>query len=114
MPWASKNGSPRSFSASEAGVRRLAVIELGEADLRIRIDHGLLVDAPDALQRADIEGVLGDAVARALAVEFAIGFLLRLGLLHGGHLGLCQDDALLSHLGLQRLQPLLHVFEIMA
>src|SRR3954469_6293276 len=100
MPWASKNGSPRSFSASEAGVRRLAVIELGEAELRIRIDHGLLVDAAHALQRADIEGVLGDAVARALAVEFAMGFFLGLGLLHRRHLGFGQDDALLGDLGL--------------
>src|SRR5208282_730682 len=37
--------------------RRLAIIELGEANLRIGIDEGLLIDAADAFQGAHIEGV---------------------------------------------------------
>ena len=43
--------------------RRLARVELGETDLGIGVDHRLLVDAADALQRADIEGVLRQAVS---------------------------------------------------
>ena len=42
--------------------RRFDVVELGEADLRVGVDESLLIDAAHALQRADIEGVLGTAV----------------------------------------------------
>ena len=38
--------------------RRLAIIELGEGDLGVGVDEGLLVDPPDPFQVADIEGVL--------------------------------------------------------
>ena len=38
------------------GDRRLAVIELGESHLGVGVDEGLLVDAPDPLHVADIEG----------------------------------------------------------
>src|SRR6516165_1166994 len=40
----------------------LAVIELGKAYLGIGVDEGLLVDASNALQVADIERILGAAV----------------------------------------------------
>ena len=63
------------------GQRRLARVELGKADLRIGVDHRLLVDPPHALQGADIEGVLRQAVAGVLAVELAMGLLVELGLL---------------------------------
>jgi hypothetical protein len=43
---------------------RLAVVECGERHLRISVDEGLLVDPPDALQRANVEGVLRPAVTR--------------------------------------------------
>jgi hypothetical protein len=43
-----------------------------------------------------------------------MGLFLCLGLLHGRDLRFRQDRACLSHLGLQRLQPLRHVFEVMA
>ena len=33
--------------------RRLAGVELGEANLGVGVDHRLLIDQPDALQRAD-------------------------------------------------------------
>lgn len=46
-----------------SGDRRLTVIELGEGDLAVGVDEGLLVDPADALQRADIEGILSAAVA---------------------------------------------------
>ena len=69
------------------GDRRLAVVELGEGDLGIGVDEGLLIDPPDALQGADIEGVLRPAIARALALELAVRFLVGLGLLERGDLG---------------------------
>ena len=57
------------------GERGLAVVEFGEADLGlggVGVDEGLLVDAPDALQRPDVEGVLGAAVSRAFGDEFDV------------------------------------------
>src|SRR5205823_12973569 len=48
------------------GDRGLAVIELGDGHLGVGIDKGLLINPPDALQRADVEGVLRAAIARAL------------------------------------------------
>src|SRR5262249_17189083 len=36
--------------------RRLAVVELGKADLGVGVDEGLLVDASNTLQVADVEG----------------------------------------------------------
>jgi hypothetical protein len=51
--------------------RCLAVIELGEGDLGVGIDEGLLIDAAHALQIADIEGVLRTAIAGVLALELA-------------------------------------------
>src|SRR4029077_1957190 len=50
--------------------RWLAIIELGASSLGVGVDERLLVDASDPLQIADIERVLGAAVARMLALEF--------------------------------------------
>jgi hypothetical protein len=50
---------------------RLAVIELGKTYLGIGVDEGLLVDASNTLQIADIERILGAAVTRMLALELA-------------------------------------------
>src|SRR3984893_18521775 len=52
--------------------RRLAIIELGASNLGVSVDERLLIDAPDPLQIADIERMLGAAVARMLALEFAM------------------------------------------
>src|SRR2546422_6069299 len=49
--------------------RRLAIIELGASNLGVDVDKGLLVDTPDPLQIANIERVLGAAVARMLASQ---------------------------------------------
>src|ERR1700724_758850 len=70
--------------------RRLAIIELGASNLGIGVDKGLLVDTPDALQIANIERVLGAAVARMLALKFAMGLLLGLGLFQRDELGLLE------------------------
>jgi len=74
--------------------RRLAIIELGASNLGVGVDERLLVDAPDPLQIADIERILGAAVARMLALKLAMRLLLSLGLFQRDELGLGQDQAL--------------------
>ena len=63
---------------------RLAVVQVGKAYLGIGVDEGLLVDASNALQIADIERILGAAITWMLALELAMGFLLGLGLFQRG------------------------------
>jgi len=53
----------RATSPGIRSDRRFAVIQLGEGDLGIGVDEGLLVDPPDALQGADIKRILGAAIA---------------------------------------------------
>ena len=90
------------------GDRGLAVIQLGKGDLGVGVDKGLLIDPPDALQRADIEGVLRAAIARAFALELAMRLLVGLGLLERLNLRLRKQDAVLRHLRFQRLEAVLH------
>ncbi len=75
--------------------RRLAIIELGEANLRIGIDEGLLIDAADAFQGAHIEGVLRAAIAGTFGFELALHFFLGFGLLERRELALSKDEAFL-------------------
>ena len=96
------------------GDRGLAVIELGEGHLGVGVDDGLLIDPPNPLQRADIEGVLRPAIAGALALELAVRFLVGLGFLEGGDLCLGHQDAFLSRLGFQRLEAQLHRGQVVA
>jgi len=96
------------------GDRGLAVVELGEGDLRVGVDEGLLVDPSHPFQRADVEGVLGAAVARALALELAVRLAVLPRPLQGGDLGLGQHQPVLGAPGLQRPQPLLHGLEVVA
>ena len=96
------------------GERRLTIVELGEGHLRVGVDEGLLVDAPDPLHVADVEGVLGAAIARALALELAVRLLLGLGLFERGELALGQNETVLRDLRLERLEALLHGLEIVA
>src|ERR1700737_4787799 len=93
--------------------RRLAIIELGASSLVVGVYKGLLVDPPDPLQIANIERVLGAAVARMLALKFAMGLLLGLGLFQRDELGLGQYQAFLGALGLQCFEPLVHGLEVM-
>ena len=85
------------------GDRRLAVIELGEADLGVGVDEGLLVDAADAFQRPHVKGVLRAAITGAFGHELAMRLLVGLSLFQGGHLRLGQDQPFLRHLGFERL-----------
>src|SRR5579863_7690930 len=96
------------------GNRRLPIIELGEGDLGVGVDEGLLVDAPDPLHGADVERVLGAAIARAFALEFAMRLLFALGLLQRGKLALGQNQAFLGDFGFEGLQSFLHRLKIMA
>ena len=76
--------------------RRLAIVELGTGDLGVGIDEGLLIDAPNSLQIADIEGILGAAIARMLALKLAMSLLLGLGLFQRDDLRLGQYQAFLG------------------
>ena len=51
-------------------------------------------------------------VTRALAIELAMRLLVGLGLLERGDLGLGEQDAVLRHLGFERLETMLHRGEI--
>ena len=96
------------------GDRRLAVVELGEDHLGVGIDEGLLINAANAFHVADIESVLGAAIAGTFAFELAVDLLLGFGLLQSDDLGFGQHEALLRHLGLQRLETPFGVRQIVA
>src|ERR1700756_3635603 len=66
--------------------RGLAIVKLGASDLGVDMDEGLLVDAANTLQIADIERILGAAIARMLALELPRGLFLGLGLFQRHHL----------------------------
>ena len=59
--------------------RCLAIVELGKGDLGVGVDEGLLINAPNSLEIANIERVLGAAVPGMLALELAMGLLFSLG-----------------------------------
>src|SRR5262245_17787874 len=86
--------------------RRLAIVELGASDLGVGVDESLLVDAPNSLQIADIERILGAAVTRTLALELAMGLLLGLGLFQRDQLSLGQHQAVLGALSSRALSRL--------
>ena len=78
--------------------RRLLGIQLREPDLRIRVDEGLLVDAPHAFQRADVKRILCPTVAWTLALELAVRFLVELDAFQGGELRFGENATLLRDL----------------
>src|SRR5688572_5358585 len=84
------------------GDRRLLRIQLGERDLAVRVDEGLLIDATDAFQRPHIKRVLRAAVPRAFTFEFAARFLLPLHALERLYLRLGQHTTLARRERFQR------------
>ena len=60
------------------GERGLAIVELGEGNLRVGVDEGLLIDAPDALECPDIVRILGAEIAWVLGLDLAVGFFFLL------------------------------------
>src|SRR5499433_3640114 len=94
--------------------RGLAVIEFCKADLGVGVDDSLLIDPADALQGTDVKGILRAAIAGAFALELAMRLLVGFGLLERGDLGLGQQDAILRHLGFERLEAMLDRGQIVA
>src|SRR5262249_29470077 len=82
--------------------------------LGVGVDEGLLVDASNPLHVADVEGVLSSAIARALALEFAMRLLLALGLLQRRQLAFAEHQAVLSDFGFEGLEPFIHGLQIVA
>jgi hypothetical protein len=96
------------------GDRRFLRVVLGEAHLRIGIDERLVVDPADAFERARVKRILRPAVARTVALEFAVRFFLALHPLQRRQVRLGKNVAFLGHLGFERLQPMPHRDYIMA
>jgi len=92
--------------------RGLPIEEFRKRHLAVGIDEGLLIDPAHTLERSHIEGILRPTITRAFAFKLPVGFLLLFGLLQRQHLGLGQYQALLSHLGRQGLQALVHILQI--
>ena len=92
-----------------------AVVELGKGDLGVGVDKGLLIDPADALDRADIVGVLRSQIARMSGFDLAMRFFFLLGLFHGPYLRFGENLAwLLRQLSFQRFEPLGKGLQIVA
>ena len=74
----------------------------------------MLTDAADPLHIADIERILGAAIARTFALELAMRLLFAFGLLQRGELAFAQHQAFLGDLGFEGLEPFLHRLQVMA
>jgi len=57
------------------------VVELDEGYFGVGVDEGLLIDAADALEGANIVSILCAKVTGVQALDFPVGFLLGFGLL---------------------------------
>ena len=69
-------------------------VQLHQRDLGIGVDKGLSVNAPDALDRAHVIGILGAEIAGVRRIDLLMRFFVLLGLLHGANLLLGQHHAL--------------------
>jgi hypothetical protein len=94
--------------------RRLGAVELGKGHLGVGVNEGLLVDPPNTLQCADIEGVLGAEIPRMGGLDLASRLIILLFLLKGGNLRLCQNDTFLRYFYLQCFQALFETAQIMS
>ena len=92
--------------------RSLLRVKLCKRNFAVGVNECLLVDAPDAFERANVEGVLSAAVAGAFALKLAVRILLVLRLLQRGELRFGENQALLRALCLKRFQSFLHGLEI--
>jgi hypothetical protein len=74
-----------------------------------------VIDVLDAdIKLVFIESVLGTVIAGTFAFELAVDLLLGLGFLQNDDLGFGQHEALLRHLGFQRLETPFSVRQIVA
>ena len=83
---------------------RLGRVQLGVGDLAIGVDIGLLVDAANALEGANVECVLTAQIARMGSLDLAAGFIVQLLFLQRLDLRLGQEDAFFGNLGFQCFQ----------
>jgi hypothetical protein len=82
--------------------RLFAVIELHKHDFTVGIDEGLLVETPNALDCADIIGVLRTQIAGMLGLNLALGFFFLLAFRQRHHLRFGQNKVLFSDFLFQR------------
>src|SRR5579872_4081401 len=92
--------------------RRLLLVQLGKGNFAIRVNEGLLIDAANAFERANVERVLSTAVTRTFAFEFAVSILFVLRLLKRCELRFGENQAFLCALGLKGFKPFLHRLEL--
>jgi len=92
----------------------LGGVELAVRRFGVGIDIGLLIHPAHALEGADIEGVLRAEIARVGRLNLATGLIIELLALQRLNLGLGEDDAFLGHFGLQGLEALLEVGQVIA
>lgn len=97
-----------------SGDRRLGGVELGHGHLAVGVDKGLLVDSPDPLDGADVEGVLRTQIAGVRGFDLTVGQVIVLLLLQRRHLSIGEHDALLGDLFLQGAQALLERRQVVA
>ena len=78
------------------GQGRFVRIHLGETDVGMNIDAGLLVDFAHALDVSDITGVLPKEESRMRALDLAVGLLFLFGFLQGLDLRFREDALILG------------------
>jgi len=82
----------------------LAVVELGEGDLRIGVNKRLLIDSAHTFKCAHIERILGTRIAWMSGLGITIGLFLLLGFLQSSRLPFGKNDTSLGGFGLQGFQ----------
>ena len=96
------------------GDRSLGGVQVDLRDLAISIYIGLLINAPNTLEGADIERVLRSQTAGMGRLDLAAGCIIQLFLFQGLDLCLGQDTTFFGDFGLQRLQAGFDVRQILA
>ena len=91
---------------------RLRCIQLAVRHLGVGIDIGLLVDTANALQGADVEGILGTQITRMGSLDFATDLVIQLFPFQRLYLRLSQNQAFFGNLGLQRPETGLEVGQV--
>lgn len=90
----------------------LAVVKFGKTHLGIGVDKGLLVNATNTFERANIEGVLRAQVSGMLGFDLTVSFLVLFGSFQSDDLPLGEDQAILSHLCFQGFQAKLEGLQV--
>ena len=75
------------------------VVELDHDGLAIAVNEGLLVNATNPFDIANIVGVLASQIAWVLGFDFSVGLLFLSGFLQGTQLVFREDESILGNLG---------------